>query len=77
MGTRLTRFTQRVRENRGERYTALIGMLFDPEELRESFERQDGRKAPGVDGVKKADYAEGLVVMPRPHIVHNLYLKNL
>ena len=60
MGTRLTRFTQRVRENRGEQYTALMGMLFDPEELRESFERQDGRKAPGVDGVKKADYAEGL-----------------
>jgi group II intron reverse transcriptase/maturase len=37
-----------------------MGMLYDPEELRESFERQDGRKAPGVDGVKKADYAEGL-----------------
>ena len=60
MGTRLTRFTQRVREIRGERYTALMGMLYDPEELRESFERQDGRKASGVDGVKKADYAEGL-----------------
>jgi len=37
-----------------------MGMLYDPEELRESFERQDGRKAPGVDGVRKADYAEGL-----------------
>jgi group II intron reverse transcriptase/maturase len=37
-----------------------MGMLYDPEELRESFERQDGRKASGVDGVKKADYAEGL-----------------
>jgi RNA-directed DNA polymerase len=50
MATRLARFTQRVREVRGERYTALMGLVFDPEELREGFERQDGRKAPGVGG---------------------------
>ncbi len=75
MGTRLTRFTQRVREIRGERYTALMGMLYDPEELRESFERQDGRKAPRVDGVKKADYTEGLEMMPRSRIVQNLYYR--
>jgi retron-type reverse transcriptase len=37
-----------------------MGLLFDPEGLRESFERQDGRKAPGVDGVRKEDYAKGL-----------------
>jgi hypothetical protein len=42
------------------RFTSLMGMLFDPEGLRESFERQDGRKAPGVDGVRKDDYAVGL-----------------
>jgi RNA-directed DNA polymerase len=60
MATRLARFTQRVREVRGERYTALMGLVFDPEELREGFERQDGRKAPGVDGMRKAEYAEGL-----------------
>jgi RNA-directed DNA polymerase len=35
-------------------------MLFDPEGLRASFERQAGSKAPGVDGMRKADYAEGL-----------------
>jgi retron-type reverse transcriptase len=58
--TRLARFTQRVRELRGERCTSLIGLLFDPEGLRASFERQDGRKAPGVDGIRKEDYAEGL-----------------
>ena len=75
MGTRLTRFTQRVREIRGERYTALMGMLYDPEELRESFERQDGRKAPGVDGVKKPNYTEGLEMMPRSRIVQNLYYR--
>jgi group II intron reverse transcriptase/maturase len=37
-----------------------MGLLFDPEGLRASFERQDGRKAPGVDGMRKEDYAEGL-----------------
>jgi group II intron reverse transcriptase/maturase len=37
-----------------------MGLLFDPEGLHVSFERQDGRKAPGVDGMKKADYADRL-----------------
>jgi group II intron reverse transcriptase/maturase len=37
-----------------------MGLVFDPEGLRESFERQSGRKAPGADGMKKADYACGL-----------------
>jgi len=60
MTTRLTRLTQKVRELRGERLTSLMGMLFDPEGLRSSFERQEERKASGVDGVKKADYREGL-----------------
>jgi len=60
MSTQLTRLTQKVRELRGERLTSLMGMLFDPEGLRSSFERQEERKAPGVDGVRKADYREGL-----------------
>ena len=60
MTTRLARFTQRARELRRERFTLLMGLLFDPEGLRASFERQDGRKAPGVDGMRKEDYAEGL-----------------
>jgi len=37
-----------------------MGLLFSSEELHASFERQDGTKAPGVDGVSKADYADGL-----------------
>jgi group II intron reverse transcriptase/maturase len=37
-----------------------MGMVYDPEGLRESFERQDGRKAPGVDGMRKEEYGEGL-----------------
>lgn len=42
------------------RFTALMGLIFDPQGLHASFERQSGQKAPGVDGVSKADYAEGL-----------------
>jgi len=37
-----------------------MGLLFDPEGLRESFERQNGKKAPGVDGIRKEQYGEGL-----------------
>lgn len=60
MSTRLERFTQKARSEPHLRFTALMGLLFDPEGLHASFERQDGRKAPGVDGVRKEDYAEGV-----------------
>lgn len=60
VSTRLERFTQKAREEPQTRFTALMGMVFDPEGLRESFERQDGNKAPGVDGIRKADYGEDL-----------------
>ena len=60
MTTRLTRFTQKVCAQLRERLTALMGLVFEPEGLHEGFERQDGKKAPGVDGIHKADYAEGL-----------------
>lgn len=42
------------------RFNALMGLLFDPDGLRDSFERQVGRKAPGVDGIRKEQYGEGL-----------------
>jgi group II intron reverse transcriptase/maturase len=42
------------------RFNALMGLLYDPEGLRESFERQNGPKAPGVDGMRKEQYGEGL-----------------
>jgi RNA-directed DNA polymerase len=60
MTTQMIRFTQWVRESPQRQYNALMGMLFDPDGLSASFERQVGRKAPGVDGVRKTDYAEGL-----------------
>ena len=60
MTTDLIRFTQWARESPQRQYTALMGMLYDPEGLNASFERQAANKAPGVDGMRKADYAEGL-----------------
>jgi group II intron reverse transcriptase/maturase len=62
MTTKLARFTQKAREFQGEQFTSLMGLLFDLEGLRASFGRQDGGKASGVDGMRKADYAEGLEV---------------
>jgi len=58
--TKLKRFTLKARDELHTRFTALMGLLFDPDGLRESFGRQDGRKAPGVDGVRKEDYAKGV-----------------
>jgi len=60
MTTKLARFTHKAREVGRERFTSLMGLLFDLEGLRASFERQDANKAPGGDGIRKADYAEGL-----------------
>ena len=60
MTTELHRFTQWARESPQRQYNALMGMLFDPKGLNASFERQAGCKAPGVDGMRKAEYAEGL-----------------
>ena len=60
MTTRFDRFTQKARAEPQLRFNALMGLVFDPEGLHESFERQDGKKAPGVDGMRKADYAQGL-----------------
>lgn len=62
MTTKMARFTQRARENPQRQYNALMGLLFDPEGLNASFERQAANKAPGVDGMRKADYAEGLSI---------------
>lgn len=60
MTTKLIRFTDKARAEPQLRFNALMGLLFDPEGLHASFERQNGKKVPGVDGIRKADYAEGL-----------------
>jgi len=41
-------------------FTALMGLLTDSKELLASFHRQDGRKAVGVDDIRKEDYAQGI-----------------
>ena len=60
MATDLIRFTQWARKQPQRQYNALMGMLMDPQGLNASFERQAGSKAPGIDGMRKADYAVGL-----------------
>ncbi|MDD5388470.1 MAG: hypothetical protein PHD37_03935 [Gallionellaceae bacterium] len=40
MSTRLERFTHKARSEPHTRFNALMGMLFDPDGLRDSFERQ-------------------------------------
>jgi len=60
MATDLIRFTQWARESPQRQYTALMGMLYDPDGLNASFERLAANKAPGVDGMRKAEYADGL-----------------
>lgn len=60
MTTDLIRFTQWARESPQRQYSALMGMLYDPEGLNASFERLAANKAPGVDGMRKAEYADGL-----------------
>ena len=57
MTTKLDRFTQWAQQEPQPRYNALMGMLTDPQGLRESFDKQPGNKAAGADGVRKADYA--------------------
>ena len=58
--TKFERFTSMARNEPQTRFNSLMGLLTEAEGLRESFERQNGTKAPGVDGVRKDDYAAGL-----------------
>lgn len=60
MTTELAGLARRAQAEPRERFSSLLGMVYDPAGLRASFERQDGRKAPGADGISKSDYAEGL-----------------
>lgn len=56
----MVHFTRVARENPKMRFNSLMGLLTRVEGLRASFDSQPERKAVGVDGVKKADYQEGL-----------------
>ncbi len=61
MTTTLERFTQWARLQPQSRYNALLGMLSNPFELMECFDKQPGNKACGIDKISKSDYAEGVV----------------
>lgn len=60
MTTTLARFTQWSRTDPKRQYTSLMGLLYNAEGLHDSFKRLPGSKAPGVDGIRKADYAESV-----------------
>jgi len=60
MTTKLAHFTQKARAEPRELFNSLMGLLFDPAGLHASFRRQAQSKAPGVEGMRKGDYAEGL-----------------
>jgi RNA-directed DNA polymerase len=60
MTTQLACFTHWAKANPQRQYTSLMGMLCDPVGLRASFDAQPGNKAVGIDGVRKADYAQGV-----------------
>ena len=62
MTTKLAGFTQLAQKEPRLRFNSLMGLLFDPEGLQNSFERLAGNKAPGVDGIRKVEYAEGLPI---------------
>lgn len=59
MTPRFSCFTRKAQEAVTEQFTSLMGLLWDPAELAASF-RMVKDKAPGVDGVRKADYAVNL-----------------
>jgi RNA-directed DNA polymerase len=60
MTTQLVCFTQWAKQSPQPHYNALMGMLCNPQGLRESFDKQAGNKATGIDGVRKQDYAQNV-----------------
>jgi group II intron reverse transcriptase/maturase len=53
----LEQFTQLARAHPTMEFNALMGLVFRPAGLLDSFRRLPGNKAAGVDGMKKVDYA--------------------
>lgn len=60
MTTTLDRLAQWSRTDPQRKYTSLFRFVYDRDGLGESFQRLPGNKAPGVDGMRKVDYANGL-----------------
>ena len=60
METEFTRITEWARVNPKEKFNSLLGKVFNLAGLHESFRAQRGNKAPGIDGIRKDEYAAGL-----------------
>lgn len=58
MSTRFACFIRKA-QRPDTSFTALMGLLSDPVELVDSFKHLED-KAPGIDGIRRADYADGL-----------------
>ncbi|HET6343388.1 MAG TPA: reverse transcriptase domain-containing protein, partial [Myxococcota bacterium] len=56
----LYRFTQLARSSPKQQFNSVMGLLCREEGLTDSFGRLAKNKAPGVDGMRKADYEVGL-----------------
>ena len=57
----LKRFKRLAHAEPKAKFNSLMGLIFRTEGLHDSFHRLAGNKAAGVDGLKKADYAIGVV----------------
>lgn len=60
MATNLTWIGEKARKEPKCRFTSLYHHVTDSDNLRDCFERIEPGKAPGIDGVTKAEYAENL-----------------
>jgi len=60
MGTDLTRISEKARKEPELVFTSLYHHISDVDNLRACYESLDAKKAPGVDGVTKAEYGRNL-----------------
>ena len=59
MTTKLIRFTEKARAEPQLRFNALMDLLFDPEGLHASFERQNGRRPKWEKKCERPSYDDG------------------
>ena len=60
MGTALTRISEKARKEPELVFTSLYHHISDVDNLRACYDSLDARKAPGADGVTKAEYGKNL-----------------
>ena len=60
MASDLTRIGDRARRDPKTCYTSIYHYVKDVDHLRRCYQRTEGRRAPGVDGVTKEEYGQNL-----------------